>query len=332
MILGWAYLFSLSELGVDALWIGLMCFTARMDKAATNNNNLRGIVLLVIATVVFAAQDASTKSLTGLLPVGQIVFVRFAAFTVLALLLVRMRMPIRQAFKSQVPVKQVLRCLLMCAEISIFTFALRFIGVAEAHAIFSCFPLFIVALSVPVLGETVGWRRWSAVGLGFIGTIIILRPGSGVFDPAALLLILCAVIYAVYNLMTRLVSRHDRFETSLLYFGFVGLAASAVPAFLTWQAPTGKAAWLLLLVCLCSMVSHLLLIKSLELAEANVLQPFNYLILVWAMLMGWGFYGEILDAFAIGGAILVVASGIYVGFREASAASARKTPTSSSRA
>lgn len=290
-----------------------------MDKAPPNNSNVRGIVLLVIATVVFAAQDATTKGLTDLLPVGQIVFVRFAAFTALALIIVRMRMPLKEAFKSQVPGKQILRCLMMCAEISIFTYALRYIGVAEIHAIFSCFPLFIVALSVPVLGESVGWRRWLAVGIGFIGTLIILRPGSGVFDPAALLVIVCAVIYALYNLITRLVSRHDRFETSLLYFGFVGLAASAIPALLTWQTPTGKAAWLLLLVCLCSMVSHFLLIKSLELAEANVLQPFNYLILVWAMLMGWGFYGEVLDAYAVAGAALVVASGLYVGFREARA-------------
>jgi len=276
----------------------------------SNSNNLRGIVLLVIATVVFAAQDATTKGLTDLLPVAQIV-------CVLALFIVRLRMPIRQAFKSELPGKQIIRCLMMCAEISIFTFALRYIGVAEIHAIFSVFPLFIVALSVPVLGESVGWRRWSAVAIGFIGTLIILRPGTGVFNPYALLVLVCAVVYALYNLMTRLVSRRDRFETSLLYFGFVGLAASSVPAYLTWQVPTGKAAWLLLLVCLCSMVSHFLLIKSLELAEANVLQPFNYLILVWAMLMGWGFYGEVLDVYALSGAALVVASGLYVGFREA---------------
>jgi len=279
------------------------------------NTTLRGIALLVIATVVFALQDAVTKQLTGLLPVAQIVFVRFTAFTVLALVVVKMRMSIRQALRSKVPGKQIVRCLMMCAEVSIFTFALRYIGVAEIHAIFSCFPLFIVALSVPVLGETVGWRRWSAVGIGFIGTLIILRPGSGVFEPAALLAIVCALVYAMYNLMTRLVSRHDKFETSLLYFGLVGMAASAVPAASVWQTPTGDASWLLLAVCLCSMTSHLLLIKALELAEANVLQPFNYLILVWAMLMGWGFYGEVLDAYAIAGAALVVASGLYVGFR-----------------
>lgn len=276
----------------------------------------------MVATVVFALQDATTKQLTNLLPVAQIVFVRFTAFTVLVLIIVRMRMPIGKALRSKVPGKQILRCLMMCAEVSLFTYALRYIGVAEMHAIFSCFPLFIVALSVPVLGETVGWRRWSAVGVGFIGTLIILRPGSGVFEPAALLAILCALVYALYNLMTRLVSRYDKFETSLLYFGLVGMVASAVPAALVWQVPKGQAAWLLAAVCLCSMTSHLLLIKSLELAEANVLQPFNYLILVWAMLMGWGFYGEVLDAYAIAGAALVVAGGLYVGFREAQAAKA----------
>jgi len=180
----------------------------------------------------------------------------------------------------------------------------------------------IVALSVPVLGETVGWRRWSAVGIGFIGTLIIVRPSSGVFEPAALLAILCALVYAVYNLMTRLVSRHDRFETSLLYFGLVGMAASVVPAVLAWEKLAGDAGWLLAAVCVCSVTAHFLLIKALQLAEANVLQPFNYLILVWAMLMGWVFYGEVLDRLAIAGAALVVASGLYIGFREAKAANA----------
>ena len=291
-----------------------------LPPTTVTNSSLRGISLLVIATVVFALQDAVTKQLTGLLPVAQIVFVRFAAFTALALMLVKTRMPLSSALRSKVPIQQIIRCLMMCAEVSIFTFALRYIGVAEIHAIFSCFPLFIVALSVPVLGESVGWRRWSAVGVGFIGTLIILRPGSGVFEPAALLAIVCALVYALYNLMTRLVSRQDKFETSLLYFGIVGMVASALPAAFVWKAPSGDAAWLLAAVCLCSMTSHLLLIKSLELAEANVLQPFNYLILVWAMLMGWVFYGEVLDVYAIAGAALVVLSGLYVGFREAQAA------------
>jgi len=292
--------------------------------SALQRSNLHGILLLVIATLVFALQDAVTKQLTFALPVAQIVFVRFTAFTALALVIVLMRMPLRTAFRSRVPLLQIGRCLLMCAEITVFTFALRYIGLAEIHAIFSCFPLFIVALSVPILGETVGWRRWSAVSVGFFGTLIILRPGTGVFEPVAVVAVICALIYALYNLLTRLVSRHDRFETSLLYFGLVGMAAMALPAFLAWQPVTGQTAWLLAAVCLCSVTAHLLLIKSLELAEANVLQPFNYLILVWAMLAGWLFYGEVLDAAAVVGATLVVASGLYVGFREARAAASKQ--------
>lgn len=289
----------------------------------SGNTNSQGIALLLVATVIFAAQDAVTKQLTQLLPVGQIVFVRFLAFAVMAAVIVRVRMKVsvRAALKSQVPVQQIVRCLMMCAEISLFTFGLRYIGVAEMHAIFSCFPLFIVALSVPMLGESVGWRRWLAVSIGFLGTLIIIRPGTGVFDAAALMPVACAVIYALYNLMTRRVSRHDRFETSLLYFGVVGTVASALPAFLYWETPTQQAALLLAAVTVFSITAHLMLIKALELAEANVLQPFNYLILVWAMVMGWAFYGEVLDNLAIAGAALVVASGVYIGLREARAAS-----------
>ncbi len=288
----------------------------------SGNTNSQGIALLLVATIIFAAQDAVTKQLTQLLPVGQIVFVRFLAFAVMAAVIVRVRMKVsvRAALKSQVPGQQIVRCLMMCAEISLFTFGLRYIGVAEMHAIFSCFPLFIVALSVPMLGESVGWRRWLAVSIGFLGTLIIIRPGTGVFDLAALMPLACAVIYAFYNLMTRRVSRHDRFETSLLYFGVVGTAASALPAFLYWETPTQHGVLLLAAVTVFSITAHLMLIKALELAEANVLQPFNYLILVWAMIMGWAFYGEVLDNLAIAGAALVVASGVYIGLREARSA------------
>jgi len=216
-----------------------------LPDSVQQRSNLRGIGLLVIATVVFALQDAVTKQLTFALPTAQIVFVRFSAFSLLALVIVYLRMPLRDSIRSRTPMLQIVRCLLMCAEICVFTYAMRYIGLAEIHAIFSCFPLFIVALSVPILGESVGWRRWSAVVVGFAGTLIILRPGTGVFEPFALLAILCALIYALYNLLTRLVSRHDRFETSLLYFGLVGMAATAIPAYLVWQVPTGQAAWLL---------------------------------------------------------------------------------------
>jgi drug/metabolite transporter (DMT)-like permease len=142
---------------------------------------------LVVATLFFAAQDAITKHLTQSISVAQIVTVRFFFFSLFACIYAARNMDIKVAFHSSRPKLQILRGLLICSEIALFSFALHRLGLAEMHAIFACFPLIITALSVPFLGESVGWRRWMAVGLGFIGTLIIIRPGSEIFSPYAMI-------------------------------------------------------------------------------------------------------------------------------------------------
>lgn len=280
------------------------------------NTPLLGIALLVAATVLFACQDLITKLITHKVPPAQIVFVRFAVFALFAIVYASARTGLVSALRSRVPALQILRCSLMTFEMATFAFALRFLGIAEIHAIFACFPLFATALSVPLLGEDVGWRRWAAVTTGFLGTLLILRPGSGVFEPAALLGILCALIYAFYNLLTRRVARHDSFESSLLYFGLVGFLASGLFVVGRWQPLDNTTALWLGLLCLTSLTSHMLLIKALEVTAAVILQPFNYLILVWAILLGYVVTGEVLDAPSLVGAAIVSISGIYIGLRE----------------
>jgi len=290
--------------------------SAPATRIEAGNASLTGIALMAAATLVFALQDTVTKELTASLPIGQIVWVRFTAFLLFALAFAYRGDGIGVACRSVRPGRQLLRCLLMCSEIALFAFALRFLGLAEIHALFSCFPLIVAALSVPMLGERVGWRRWLAVIVGLIGTLLILRPGSGVFDPYALLALACALIYALYNLLTRLVSRHDRFSTSLVYFGAVGTLASLPFAWLHWQAPNGRQTLLLGALCLSSIGAHLMLIKALEITEAVVLQPFHYLVLLWAILIGVFAYGETLAATTLAGAAIVVGSGVYVAWRE----------------
>jgi len=277
---------------------------------------LLGIGLLLIATVLFAVQDVLTKQLTTRVSVTQILVLRYFAFTIFALIIAYSRIGLKTVFRSAWPSLQVSRCLIMCIEIGIFAYAVRFLGIAEIHAIFSCFPLVITALSVPFLKEQVGWRRWCAVVVGFIGTVIILQPGSGVFNPAAMLALVCVVLYSLYNILTRLVSAKDRFETSLVYFGVVGLIASFIAVLGRWQTPDAETAWLLAGVCTTSVVAHMLLIKALEVASAVVLQPFNYFILVWAILLGYWIFDEVLELYEVFGALIVVSSGVYVGLRE----------------
>lgn len=280
---------------------------------------LAGIGLMCVATLIFAAQDAITKNLTTELPVAQIVFVRFVAFLVFAMLFAQWTnrsSGLLDAWRSRVPRLQIVRCLAICAEIALFAYALRFLGLAEIHALFACFPLFVAALSVPILGEAVGWRRWLAVATGLAGTLIILRPGAEVFDPYALLPLVCALIYAVYNLLTRRASRQDNFATSLVYFGLVGTLATGSVAVWQWQAIDANSARLLASLCLTSVCGHMMLIKALQLTEAVVLQPFHYLVLPWAIVLGYLLHGEQLDLWSLVGASIVVSSGVYVAYRE----------------
>ncbi len=277
---------------------------------------LLGIGLLLIATVVFAWQDVFTKQLAGAVSVTQIMLVRFVAFALFALIYTHRRCGIRVAAKSAMPKMQVSRCVIMATEIGLFAYAVQFLGIAEIHAIFSCFPLIITAMSVPFLGEHVGWRRWLAVCIGFVGTLIIVQPGTGVFNPAAILALICVLMYSFYNILTRKVSKHDSFETSLLYFGVVGLIASVIAVYGRWQTPDAHTAMLLGGICLTSVLAHMLLIKSLQVTSAVVLQPFNYFILVWAIVLGYFVFGEVLAMHQVLGASIVVASGLYVGLRE----------------
>ncbi len=287
-----------------------------MTTPAHRSDTVTGILILVFATFFFAAQDAITKKLTVTISVYQIVCVRFFFFSLFAIVYATRNSTLRDALQSNAPGLQILRGLLISGEIAIFAYAIRFLGLAEMHAIFACFPLLITALSVPFLTEQVGWRRWGAVLIGFIGTLIIIQPGAKVFDPMAILALLCALMFAMYNILTRKVSSQDRFETSLLYFGLVGFVISLVTMPWLWQTPNREETFWLLAISAVAIVGHIGLIKALELAPAVILQPFNYFVLIWAILIGYVIFGEVLGVMTLLGASIVVVSGIYIAYRE----------------
>jgi len=283
---------------------------------AQQDQTVKGIFALILATLLFASQDAITKHLISSMSVVQLMFVRYFFFALFALVYASRKIRLGHVLHSYWPKLQILRGLLIAGEMALFAYSLKYLGIAEMHTIFACFPLIITVLSVPLLGEQVGWRRWLAVSVGFIGTLIIIQPGSGVFSPFALTALTCALMFAIYNIITRKVSRQDSLETSLIYFGLVGFLVSllAVPFF--WQSMSNSEILWLLMISIISIFSHLLLIKSLELAPAVILQPFNYFILVWAMIIGYSFYGEVLETTTLAGASLVIGSGVYIARRE----------------
>ncbi len=276
----------------------------------------KAIMMLVMATLFFAFQDALTKHLMQTLASPQIVAVRFFFFAVFALVYVGHRVGLKVAFRSQRPWLQIARGLLIAGEIMIFAYAIQFLGLAEMHTLFACFPLLVTALSVPILGESVGWRRWLAVFFGFIGTLIILRPGVGILQPAVALALLTALMFALYTLLTRKVSRYDSFETAFLYMGVVGFLGSLLIAPFYWQPVSAIDAIWLLLISMTSIIGHFLLIKALALVPAVILQPFNYFILVWAIPIGFLLNNEVLSMTTLIGAGIVVGSGIFIAYRE----------------
>lgn len=282
-----------------------------------SNDAKRGISLMIATTFVFAAQDGISQHLASEYNVIMVVMIRywfFAAF-VIALSATRPGGVMTTARTTQ-PVLQIFRGLLLVAEICVMVLAFTMLGLIESHAVFAMYPLLIAALSGPVLGEKVGWRRWVAIGIGFVGVLIILRPGLRIFAPEALVPLLAALMFALYGLLTRRVARDDTAATSFFWTGIAGaVAITGIGPFFWEPMSRGDWAWMGLL-CLTGAFGHWLLIKTYEAAEAGTVQPFAYFQLVFASAIGLMIFREVLDPWTAGGAALIVSAGIYAILRE----------------
>lgn len=288
-----------------------MSIAVRPAEAASTT----GIVLAILAMLCFASMDAVTKTLVQDFSAVQILWVRFVVFALFAIAFAAWRGG-RAAFVSRRPMLQVARSLVLVFEIGTFIIALRYLPLADAHAVAAVTPLMVTALSVVFLKEHVGMRRWAAVAVGFVGVLIVLRPGLGVFDPWALVVLLGAFLFALYQILTRLVAGQDRSETSLLYTGVVGcIALTAIGPF--FWLPADAIDWVLFLAAgLLGLVGHSLLVTALSMAPASVIQPFNYSLLVWATIVGYVIFDHLPDAATVLGALVVVGSGLYTIHRE----------------
>ena len=191
---------------------------------------------MVITTFIFAAQDAISRHLADEYNVLMVVMIRywFFAFFVMAVA-GRQAGGLRAAAKTPQPWLQAFRALLLITEICVMVWGFTRLGLVESHAVFTCYPLIVAALSGPVLGEHVGWRRWTAIAVGFVGVIIILQPGWGVFDPNAVIPLLSAVLFAVYGLLTRFAARRDSAATSFFWTGTVGAIGMTAVGIWFWE-------------------------------------------------------------------------------------------------
>ena len=280
-------------------------------------NERLGIFLMVTTTIVFASQDGLSKYLATEYNVYMVVMIRywfFAAF----IMTISSRKPggIKQVAKTKTPLLQIFRSLVLVAEMCVTVLAFTLLGLAETHAIFASYPLIIAMLSGPILGEHVGWRRWLAICVGFFGILIILNPGNGIFSPYALVPLAGAILFALYGLLTRYAGQYDNSSTSFFWTGIVGCIAMTAIGLNFWD-PVSQADWSIMLILSASgMLGHFLLIKCYEVAEASTVQPFAYLQLIWASLIGVIIFGEKITTNVLLGACIVVGAGLFTLWRE----------------
>lgn len=278
-----------------------------------NAQNTRlGIGLMVATTFVFAVQDGISRHLAAAYNVYMVVMVRYWFFAAFVIVMVA-RKPggLRRALTTPQPVVQAFRGLLLVAEICVTVTAFVLLGLIETHAIFASYPLLIAALAGPVLGERMGWRSWASVAAGFIGVLIILRPGFGVFSPAALVALAAAFMFALYGLLTRYVARRDSAAVSFFWTGTAGAVGMTLVGVWFWQ-PMRPPDWgWMAVLSLTGVLGHGLLVKCYAVAEASAVQPFAYLQLVFVSIIGVWVFHETLQPHVVLGAGVVVGAGLF---------------------
>lgn len=280
---------------------------------------MRGIFFMLAAMLIFSAQDGISKHLAGHYSTVFITMMRYWFFG-LGVLMILSRVGFRKGLQSAQPKLQMFRGTLLSLQIIIAVYAFHAHGLLETHAIFAFGPLLVVAMSGPVLGEKVGWRRWAAVGVGLCGMLMILRPGAQVLSTSMGIAIVAMIGFVIYGLATRKVARTDGAMTSFYYTGLFGAITMTFIGPFFWEVMTPTDSVLMLILCATGMTGHLMLIKAFEAAEAAAIQPFAYLQTVFAGGIGVLWFGEALSLWTVAGSAVVISAGLFALWREQVAA------------
>lgn len=285
------------------------------DPIQESRQRLIGIGVMCGAVFSFSCLDAMAKYLGTHMDTLQVVGVRYVCAFLIALAFSN---PINRPglMHSKRPMLQLLRSALLFGS-TVFNFmAFRFLQLDEALAILFSTPFLVAILAGPLLGEWIGWRRWTAIMVGFSGVLLVVRPGMGGLQWAAFLSFGSACCYAVYNIVTRMLSRHDSSHTTLFYANLFG-AVIMVPVLpFVWTPPNALDVVLMVAVGAFGSFGHYLLILAHHRAPASVLSPFMYTQLLWATPLGYLIFADVPTRWTLAGAAIVVASGLYLLYRE----------------
>ena len=302
--------------------------TARLDRAplsdkrpakrtapARADHPFRGIALILASTVFLGISDVTAKYLSATLPSIEIAWIRFLVF---ALIMSPAMVPGSPLFalQSRRPGLQVMRGVALLGSSLFFISGLRFLPIAEASATGFVSPLFVTALSIIFLGESVGLRRWIATAVGLIGVVIILRPGSGAFHPAAFFPIVSALAWACTLIMTRMMSGREHALTTMTYSSIAGACIVSALVPFVWVTPSWHDILFGIFIGIASTAGQWIVVLAFRYADASVLAPFSYTQLLWVTVLGFVIFGELPDIWTITGAVFIVASGLYTAHRE----------------
>lgn len=288
-----------------------------MTVAPAIHRPLLGIALMCVAGTVLPFMNGIGKLLAESYPPEQVVWARFVSHLVWVFVIATPRLG-RDLFRTTRPGLQVALSLVMLTSSVIFFVALPHIGLAEASVINFVSPFLVMLLALPMLGERFVMHRVIGVTVGFIGVLVVIRPGADVFNWASIAILGSAGFYALFQVLTRMVAGHDRPETSIFYSVLAGSVATSLAMPWFWKAPMSWGDGVLMAsLGFIGAVGHYCLARAMLYAAASVISPFNYWQLIGAVGVGYALFGALPDLWTWAGAVLIVGAGLYIGWREA---------------
>jgi drug/metabolite transporter (DMT)-like permease len=282
----------------------------------TPTNNALGAILTIVAMLAFASMDAISKWLVADYSIAQMMWIRYGVFCIFAWLVVQPRGGFRKALRSERPVLQAIRAVLAVIESALFVLAFSYLPLADTHALAATSPLIVIVFGALFLRETVDRARWLAVLVGFAGMLLIVRPGFRTLDWPLLIPVAGAVLWGVYQLLTRFCSRTDSADTTLVWSALAAFVATSFVGPWSWHWPDAKSWALLLAMAALGAIAHYALIRALDYAEASAVQPYAYTMLVWVTILGAVVFGDFPDGWTIAGAVVIVGSSFYAWLQD----------------
>lgn len=279
------------------------------SQAHPQQHFFRGVGLIMAAVFLFSSMDTLAKYLLRSYPLVPLIWARYFVHLLFMLVLLGPRMRL-DLVRTARPWLHLVRGLLLVGSTGLFYLSLKFLPLAEAAAIGFVGPVLVTAFSGPLLHEKVSRRQWFAVGLGFIGVLVIIRPGGNVFTPMALMPLGTALCFSLYQIATRKVAGRDDPYTTLFYTALVGSAITTLTLPFAWHAPEPWQLGLMIVIGFFGGTGHLLLIRAVTCASPMALAPFVYSQLIWSTLLGWLVFGEFPDGGTLLGMLIVIAAGM----------------------